>query len=131
MTPPIPEQLKTVQLPTKPDDGYRSRITIPIIDRMGHYVGLAGRYIEIEETDKGKAYPKYINPADCELYNKSTVLFGLNRAQKAIKEKGCAILVEGNFDVITPHLHGCFQRCWHFRHCVYQTANAAAEKAHQ
>jgi DNA primase len=87
-------------------DGYRSRITIPIIDRMGHYVGMAGRYIEIEETDKGKAYPKYINPADCELYNKSTVLFGLNRAQKAIKEKGCAILVEGNFDVITPHLHG-------------------------
>jgi DNA primase len=84
-------------------DGYRSRITIPIVDRHGHYVGLAGRYIEIEAADSGKNYPKYINPADCELYNKSTVLFGLNRAQKAIREKGFAIVVEGNFDVITPH----------------------------
>jgi DNA primase len=85
-------------------DGYRSRITIPISDRNGRYIGLAGRFIEIDEADKGKNYPKYINPAECELYNKSAVLFGLNKAQKAIREKGCAIMVEGNFDVITPHL---------------------------
>lgn len=87
-------------------DFYRSRITIPIVDRNGRYIGLAGRFIELDEADKGKGYGKYINPGDCELYNKSSVLFGINKAASAITKKGFAIVVEGNFDVITPHNKG-------------------------
>ncbi|RYZ60974.1 MAG: DNA primase, partial [Chitinophagaceae bacterium] len=87
-------------------DGYRSRITIPISDRSGRYIGLAGRFLLIDPADEGKEFPKYINPADCELYNKSTVLFGLNKAANAIRKTKCAVLVEGNLDVIAMHSKG-------------------------
>jgi len=87
-------------------DGYRSRIIIPITDRVGRFIGLAGRFIEVSPDDKGKDYPKYINPAECEIYNKSSVLFGLDRAAKAIKEKRFAYVVEGYMDLITPFNHG-------------------------
>lgn len=86
-------------------DGYRSRITIPITNRHGEYIGLGGRFFEIDEADKGKKYPKYINPPENELYSKSNVLFGLSQADKAITKEGFASLVEGYFDVITPHAH--------------------------
>lgn len=87
-------------------DGYRSRITIPITNKHGQYIGMAGRFFEIDPADKEKKFPKYINPPQNDLYDKSQVLYGLSRAQKAIEEKSCAILVEGYFDVISMHTHG-------------------------
>lgn len=86
-------------------DGYRSRITIPITNRNGQYIGLAGRFQEIDPVDTGKNYPKYINPPQNELYDKSAVLYGLNRAGKAIEHSSFAYLVEGYFDVISMHAH--------------------------
>ncbi len=87
-------------------DGYRSRITIPITNKHGQYIGLAGRFFEIDAADKDKKYPKYINPPQNELYDKSHVLYGLSKATKEIQEKSCAYLVEGYFDVISMHTHG-------------------------
>ncbi|WP_166437262.1 DNA primase [Niastella caeni] len=84
-------------------DGYRSRITIPITNKYGEYIGMGGRFFEIDSADKGKDFPKYINPPENELYNKSSVLFGLSRADKAISYEGFAFLVEGYFDVISLH----------------------------
>ncbi|MEP7375554.1 MAG: DNA primase [Chitinophagaceae bacterium] len=84
-------------------DGYRSRITIPITNRLGECIGLAGRYIEIDPADKGRDTAKYINPPENEIYSKSQVLFGLSRAIKAIERHSFAFLVEGYFDVISMH----------------------------
>jgi len=86
-------------------DGYRSRLTIPITNRHGEYIGLAGRFLEIDPNDANKNYPKYINPPENDLYNKSTVLFGLSRADKSISQNGYAFLVEGYFDVISMHVN--------------------------
>jgi DNA primase len=84
-------------------DGFRSRITIPITNRHGEYIGLAGRFIEIDPNDRNKNYPKYINPPQNDIYDKSKVLFGLSRADKHIERTGFAFLVEGYFDVISMH----------------------------
>ncbi len=87
-------------------DGYRSRIIIPITNKNGQYIGIAGRFFEVDPLDAQKNYPKYINPPQNELYDKSHVLFGLDKAAKAIQEKSCCYLVEGYFDVISMHTHG-------------------------
>ena len=83
-------------------DGYKNRITFPITDRAGRYIGLGGRHISTKPTDSKDA-PKYINPSECELYNKSTVLYGLSLAAVHIKEAGYAYIVEGYMDVVSPH----------------------------
>jgi DNA primase len=87
-------------------DGYRSRITIPIYNHQGRQVGLAGRYLKVDESDAGKNFPKYINPPESEIYSKSKVLFGLDKAIKSIQQHGFAFLVEGYFDVISMHKIG-------------------------
>lgn len=87
-------------------DGYRSRITIPIHNPHGQPIGIAGRYIQIGPADEGKEYPKYINPTQNPLYNKSNTLFAMHRATKAIHQAGFAWLTEGYFDTIAMHQYG-------------------------
>lgn len=87
-------------------DGYRSRIIFPITNKHGLYIGLAGRFMEVDPADAQKKYPKYINPPQNELYDKSNVLFGLSRAIKAVETAGFAYLVEGYTDVISMHTKG-------------------------
>lgn len=83
-------------------DGYKNRITFPICDKHGRLIGMGGRYISTSPNDPSKA-PKYINPAECDLYSKSTVLYGLDQAAAAIKEKGLVYITEGYMDVVSPH----------------------------
>lgn len=83
-------------------DGYRSRITIPIINQHGRYIGLGGRYIAVDPPTDGREPAKYINTPECELYNKSSVVFGLDKAARWIRQQEKAVLVEGYFDVINP-----------------------------
>jgi DNA primase len=83
-------------------DGYRSRITIPIQNQHGQNIGIAGRLFTTEQTTQ----PKYINPTQNPLYNKSATLYGLSRAAKAIQQSGYAWLAEGYFDVISMHQYG-------------------------
>ena len=86
-------------------DGYRSRIIFPITDQHGRLIGLGGRYIKLNDND-AKDIAKYINPSDCELYNKSAVLYGLKQSRKAIQDNGFAYVTEGYMDVISPHRSG-------------------------
>ncbi len=86
-------------------DGYRNRITFPMTDAKGKFIGMGGRYIKTSPADSREA-PKWINPTECEIYNKSTVLYGLSSAIQSIKEKKFAYLVEGYTDVISPHRIG-------------------------
>jgi DNA primase len=45
--------------------------------------------------------PKYLNTQETVLFNKRKLLFGLDRSQRAIKEAGYAIVVEGYMDAIS------------------------------
>ncbi len=82
-------------------DKFRGRIIIPILDIAENTVAFTGRLL----ADKKDA-PKYLNSPDTAVFNKSIVLYGLNKARKAIRQQKRVILVEGNMDVITLHAHG-------------------------
>ena len=85
-------------------DYMHHRVTIPIHNVRGELIGFGGRiYSGGSEAIEG---PKYMNPPDSPLYDKSKILFGLDKARKHFKAHGMAVLVEGYFDVIKMHQQG-------------------------
>ncbi len=86
-------------------DRFRNRIMFPIRDIYGNVVGFTSRLLSSAENDP-KAGGKYVNTPQTALYDKSRVLYGLDKAKLAVKEKGWVIVVEGNMDVIACHQFG-------------------------
>lgn len=83
---------------------FRDRIMFPIKNANGQTVAFSARVNPAkEETEK---MGKYINSPQTMIYDKSGILFGLDKAKMAIKNEGQAVLVEGQMDVITAHQHG-------------------------
>ncbi|TSC70909.1 MAG: DNA primase [Parcubacteria group bacterium Gr01-1014_46] len=82
-------------------DVFRGRIMFPIADSSGRVVGFSGRILVPDEKS-----PKYLNTPETELYNKSEILFGLDKAKKDIKLKDYSILVEGQMDLVMMHQVG-------------------------
>jgi DNA primase len=83
-------------------DRFRGRIMFPIWDVHGSVVGFTGRVLVETEHSGGK----YVNTPQSPLYDKSRVVFGLNKAKQAIREHDLAVLVEGQMDVIACHQAG-------------------------
>ncbi len=83
-------------------DRFRERITFPISDIAGRVIGFSARVAP--GADETQA--KYINTPETAVYHKSHVLYGLFLAKRSIREKGCALLVEGQMDVIALHQAG-------------------------
>ncbi len=81
-------------------DRFRNRIIIPIKNTNSNTVAFGARAILDGQN------PKYINSPESVIYNKSSVLFGLNRAKDSIIEHDSVIFMEGYFDVISAHLGG-------------------------
>lgn len=77
-------------------DRFRDRLMIPIHDQQSRLIGFGSRTLTNEE-------PKYLNSPETELFNKGQILFGLDKARKAIVQQDRAIVVEGYFDVIALH----------------------------
>lgn len=84
-------------------DRFRDRIMFPITDVYGQVVGFSGRILPEKEKEE---IGKYINTPETLVYNKSKLLYGLDKAKKEIKKQDFAILVEGNMDVIACHQYG-------------------------
>ena len=82
-------------------DRFFNRITFPIKNYSGDVVGFTARTMA---TDAKVA--KYINTSETAVYNKSKVIFGLYQAKQQIRKEDCAIIVEGNMDVIASHQAG-------------------------
>lgn len=72
-------------------------ISIPFLDTYGNVVGNSYRHFE-----EGK--PKYENAHEDEVFKKSELLYGLDKARKHIKEK--VFIVEGYFDVMALYQMG-------------------------
>lgn len=81
-------------------DRFRNRLMFPIFDQIGNVIAFTGR--AMEEVEGGK----YINSPETAIYSKSKVLYGLDKAKRAIKEKNEAIIVEGQTDLIACHQRG-------------------------
>ncbi|HEY1552048.1 MAG TPA: DNA primase, partial [Kofleriaceae bacterium] len=86
-------------------DRYRDRLVCPVVVPGGDIVGFSARVIgkPPEGTDPSDAPPKYINSPESAVYKKSRLLFGLAQAREGMQKLSRAVLVEGNFDVITLH----------------------------
>ena len=98
------DELMKASLITKSKNGkfidfFFERAVFPFYDTNGNIVGFGGR--TLANSDR-----KYLNSKSSEVYRKNEFLFSLNFAKEAILEKGYAILVEGNLDVITLHQAG-------------------------
>jgi DNA primase len=65
--------------------------------------------------------PKYLNSPQTAIFDKSSILYAIDRAKGAIKEKGLAVIVEGYMDVITAHEYG-------FANVVASMGTALTEK---
>jgi DNA primase len=91
-------------------DRYRDRLVCPVIVPGGEIVGFSARIVGSvappqNNPDRGEA-PKYINSPESTVYKKSRLLFGLAQARETLSSKNRAVLVEGNFDVVTLHQAG-------------------------
>jgi len=85
-------------------DMYRDRLVCPVIVPGGEVVGFSARVIgKPPPAPDGSEPPKYINSPESVVYKKSRLLFGLAQAREGMQQNGRAVLVEGNFDVITLH----------------------------
>src|ERR1700728_239515 len=81
---------------------FRKRITFPIHNEAGRVIAFTARALDSDE----KSGPKYMNSPETPLYSKGQVLFNLDKAKQAIRERTFALLVEGQMDCITAYMAG-------------------------
>ena len=81
-------------------DFFAERLVIPIRDERGQPLAFTARTVRADEPRK------YINSPETPAYIKGRVIFGLDLARDEIARQGHAVLMEGQFDVITAHHHG-------------------------
>jgi DNA primase len=81
-------------------DFFAERLVIPIRDERGQTLAFTARTVRADEQRK------YINSPDTPAFNKGRVIFGLDLARDEITKRAHAVLMEGQFDVITAHQFG-------------------------
>lgn len=77
-------------------DRFRERIMFPIADYSGKVVGYSARVAPGGDEKSAK----YVNTPETEVYHKSRILYGIDKARNDIKAEDFVLLVEGNMDVI-------------------------------
>jgi DNA primase len=80
-------------------DRFRNRLMFPICDIQGRVTGFGARALD-------DSLPKYINSPQTSIFDKSSILYGIDKAKSAIRKKNLVIIVEGYMDVLTAHQHG-------------------------
>jgi DNA primase len=80
-------------------DRFRGRLIFPIHDLQGRVVAFGGRAF-------GDEQPKYLNSPETPIYSKGNLLYAVNMAREAIRDRGRAVLVEGYVDCLMAHQYG-------------------------
>jgi DNA primase len=75
---------------------FRHRVMFPVHNDHGDVIAFSGRILDAEQ--KGG---KYINSPETPIFNKSQVLFGWDKTRRAVSKEDCAIVCEGQIDLIT------------------------------
>lgn len=81
-------------------DKFRNRIMIPIRDEYGKMTGFGARILDPNDM------PKFMNSPQTVVFDKSNLLFGMDRAKRAIRAEDQVVIVEGYLDVIALHQAG-------------------------
>lgn len=81
-------------------DRFRHRVMFPIRDERGRMAGFGARILNPEDM------PKFLNSPQTALFDKGRLLYGLDRARRAIRAADQAVIVEGYLDVIALHQAG-------------------------
>ena len=77
-------------------DRFRGRIMFPICNDVGEVIAFSGRVLQ------SVAQPaKYLNSPETPLFRKGSVLFGLHKSKRSLIEANCAVICEGQLDLIT------------------------------
>ena len=97
------EILLEAGLASRGDDGgvrdrFRGRLTFPIQDLQGRYIGFGARVLPSDARAGEQA--KYLNTAETPIYRKHEVLYNMHRARQAVAKSGDVFVVEGYTDVI-------------------------------
>ncbi len=89
-------------------DRFRNRIMFPISDSSGRVIAFSGRLFGVDNTPGKDSYEeaKYLNSPDTILFNKSNVLFGIDKAKLDIRKRGYSVIVEGQMDLLLSHQIG-------------------------
>ena len=96
-------------------DRFRNRLMFPIRDASGRVVAFTGRTLSPDEQ------AKYLNSPETDLFHKSEILFGMDKAKDAIRTRGFTMLVEGQIDVLLAHQAG-------FQNAVALSGTALTDK---
>ncbi len=80
-------------------DRFRNKLMFPIFDARGRITGFGARVLD-------DSAPKYINSPQTPIFDKSSILYGINLAATAIRQQDLAVIVEGYMDTITAHQNG-------------------------
>lgn len=82
-------------------DVFRDRIMFPLFDSSGRVVAFSGRTLKTET-----GIPKYVNSPETELFQKSEILYGYDKAKQGIRHYDFSLVVEGQFDLVMAHQAG-------------------------
>ncbi|MGC8828790.1 MAG: DNA primase [Verrucomicrobiia bacterium] len=82
-------------------DRFRGRLIFPICDEQGRVVAFSGRILNENEKTA-----KYLNSPETAIFRKSKIFYGLDKSKKAILDAGCAIVCEGQLDLISCYMNG-------------------------
>jgi DNA primase len=77
-------------------DRFRGRIMFPICNDVGEVIAFSGRSLESDPQ-----VAKYLNSPETPLFQKGRVLFGLHKSKRALIDANCAIVCEGQLDLIS------------------------------
>jgi DNA primase len=80
-------------------DRFRNRLMFPIRDRAGQVVGFGARAL-------GDDMPKYLNSPQTAIFNKSAVLYAIEKALPEVRKQRSIVVVEGYMDALTAHQFG-------------------------
>ncbi|MGD0355597.1 MAG: DNA primase [Dehalococcoidia bacterium] len=80
-------------------DRFRNRLIFPLRDVKSRVIGFGARALD-------DSMPKYLNSPETLIFNKSSVVYGIDRAQAAIRQKDAAVITEGYMDTIAAHQFG-------------------------
>jgi len=81
-------------------DRFRGRLIFPICDEQGRVIGFSGRVLGDEKT------AKYVNSPETPIFTKGKVMFGLDKSKRELLDKHCAIVCEGQLDLIACFMAG-------------------------
>ena len=74
---------------------FRHRLMFPIRNDYGDVVGFSGRLL-----DPNSKLAKYVNSPETTVFQKGRLLYGMDRAKRPILKAGCAVVCEGQMDLI-------------------------------